>query len=416
MPYYIYKAIDKAGVDKTGTVVADTKDDAIARVKEWGLYPTSLEEMGSAVSSAQSTSTKPLKKKFGLFKPSVKSKDVIDFIRDLAFLIEGGIPLIRCLRVISEQTLREGPRKMVLDMANTVEQGASLSDALKKYPDEFPDLYTSMIYAGEMGGGKLLAQVLQRLSDLCENTERLRAKIVAALTYPALVLTFALCVVFALTIFVIPKFFVIYEDLDLKLPFLTVALFNTSNFLRHNILLIVGVGIAIYVGFRYQLKNEKFQLFWDQWKLKIPVLGPLFQKVAIARFSRTLGTLVNSGVPILTALDTVKDTTGNRSIRNAIERVKDSVREGESLAQPLAASGAFPSLVTNTVAIGEETGDLGNILIKIGDKFDQDIETSIIQLTSLIEPILIVSLGIIIGFIVIALFFPLVSLMQQLSV
>ncbi|MBN1493807.1 MAG: type II secretion system F family protein, partial [Candidatus Omnitrophica bacterium] len=290
-----------------------------------------------------------------------------------------------------------------------------LSESLKKHSRYFPDLYINMIRAGELGGGQLLSEVLTRLSDLCENTERLNTKIKSALTYPAIVLSFALLVVATLVTFILPKFFIIYEDLDLALPYVTSILFNITWFMKEKWYYFFTLIVIFIAVISILIRKESIRYLWDKHKLRLPVFGDVFKKVSISRFSRTFGTLLNSGVPILQALSIVKDATGNLSMSRAIESVKNSIREGESIASPLSHFPDFPPLVTNMIAIGEETGNVGNMLIKIADKYDEEVETLLMQLTALLEPFLILFLGVIVGFIIIALFMPLVSLMQSIS-
>jgi type IV pilus assembly protein PilC len=415
MAYFSYHAIDQAGNERTGTIMADNKSAAIKKIKQLHYYPTKIFPIDKDYSFSPASADVPPKKMFRLFHRKVKVRDIAMFIRDLSVLIDAGMPIVRALTIMHLQILSPVMQETIHSIRTDVENGQGLSESLKKYPRYFPDLYINMIKAGELGGGQLLSEVLKRLSDLCENTERLNARIKSALTYPAIVLAFAMLVVVTLVTFILPKFFIIYEDLDLTLPYITGILFNITWFLKEKWYFFLAGMLILFVFIALALKKPRVHFLWDKHKLNLPLFGDIFKKVSISRFSRTFGTLLNSGVPILQALTIVKDATGNLSMAQAIESVKNSIREGESIASPLSHFSVFPPLVTNMIAIGEETGNVGTMLIKIADKYDEEVETILLQLTALLEPFLILFLGIIVGFIIIALFMPLVSLMQGIS-
>lgn len=415
MAYFSYHAIDQAGNEKMGTIIADSKSAAIKKIKKLHYYPTKIYPIDKDFSVSPEPLDTRRKRRFLLFRRRVKARDIATFVRDLAVLIEAGMPIVRSLTIMQLQIISPAMQDIIESIRTDVENGQGLSESLKKHSRYFPDLYINMIRAGELGGGQLLSEVLTRLSDLCENTERLNTKIKSALTYPAIVLSFALLVVATLVTFILPKFFIIYEDLDLALPYVTSILFNITWFMKEKWYYFFTLIVIFIAVISILIRKESIRYLWDKHKLRLPVFGDVFKKVSISRFSRTFGTLLNSGVPILQALSIVKDATGNLSMSRAIESVKNSIREGESIASPLSHFPDFPPLVTNMIAIGEETGNVGNMLIKIADKYDEEVETLLMQLTALLEPFLILFLGVIVGFIIIALFMPLVSLMQSIS-
>lgn len=419
MPYYSYHAIDQTGTEKNGTISAPDKSQAIDKLKAMHLYPTKIFQVDKNYSLPHAAAPQQVPSRFPflarLLTPRIKQKEIVTFIRDLSVLIESDLPIIRSLRILRQQALSSGMKKIIAGLEISVESGQTLSESLKQYPELFPELFLNMIRAGELGGGQVLSDVLKRLALLCESAERLNARIKAALTYPLFVLAFALIIMIVLVTFILPKFLVIYEDLNLKLPFITQLVFTFVHALRNHWLAILIAAFSCGIGFGTIKRNRHVSFLWDRYKLRIPVLGSLFLRVALSRFSRTLGTLLHSGVPILQALSIVREATGNRYIAMSIDKAHNSIREGESIAGPLAASSVFPPLVTNMIALGEESGNVSTILIKIADKYDEEIETTVLQLTSLLEPFLILLLGIIVVFVIIALFLPLVTLMQGLS-
>lgn len=412
MAHFQYKAVDKAGHEQDGSIFAASYQDAFAKIKDRGLYPT---EIYQATEKELRAINVPFKKKSLLrfFMPPLKTKQLVPFVSDLAVLLDSGISLVRALSVLQNQTLSKRLKYIINEISADVEGGASLSDALSKHPHSFSHLFVNMVRAGELGG--ILGQALNRLAVLYEKNSRLESKLKAALTYPMVVLCFALAVVVFIVAFIVPKFFEIFGDMGAELPQLTVMLYNVSMFVRAQ-WLPIGVSIVvIIVSLKIALRFRPFRFVFDGLMLRLPVFGILFSKVSIARFCRTFGTLLASGVPILQTLSVAKDATGNLVFEQAIERVKDSVKEGESVAGPLSQYAMFPPLVINMITVGEETGALNHMLIKIADRYDEDVDTMVSQLSSLVEPFLIVGLGIIVGFIVISLFLPLVSIVQNLT-
>ena len=412
MPDFYYKAVNKGGDEKEGVISAVSYKDAFMRIKGEGFYPVEIYQEAHRDQAGYVRSS--LRRRLSrLFRPKIKVKQLAPLISDLAVLIDSGISLVRALTILQRQTISRHLRGVIQDLRSDVESGQTFSDALSKHPDIFSKLFINMIRAGEVGG--ILSEALERLSILYEKSARLEAKLKAALTYPLLVLFFAVAVVIFVVAIIVPKFFVIFSDIGADLPALTVMLYTLSNLVRHwwFPLLIVCFGCGVAVRLSVAVPQVRYML--DLFILRIPVFGKVMSKVSISRFCRTFGTLLASGVPILQTLSIAKDAAGNRVYERAVERVKDSIKEGESVAGPLSHYGIFPPLVTNMITVGEETGELSTMLIKIADRYDDEVDTLIGQLTTLIEPFLIVGMGVIVGFIVIALFLPLASIVEKLT-
>jgi type IV pilus assembly protein PilC len=418
-----YRAIDKTGKKKEGVIEAKSTADAINRIKSLGYYPTHIAESKKPIKRSERNRETQANKQKSLISSyikipflgigTVKNKDVVLFTRQLATLIDADLPLVRSLIVLRDQLKPCAMKDVIARLAKDVESGSTLSESMSRFPRVFSKLYINMIKAGEVGG--VLEVVLERLADFSEKSQRLTARIRSALAYPAFVVLIALSVLVFLITFIVPRFMEIFTEVGTSLPTLTVLLLNLSSFLKNN--WYVGIGVIAILALIYKLlyRSQKTRIFVDSFKLKLPVIGPLVCKISVARFSRTLGTLISSGVPILQALDITRDTAGNEVIAKAVHRVHDSIREGESIAEPLEASGVFPLMVVNMIDVGEETGSLDSMLIKVADTYDEEVDTTIGALTSLLEPLLIVMMGIIIGFIVVAMFLPLITLMTALG-
>ena len=347
-------------------------------------------------------------KGLSFLKGRVKAKQLVIFTRELATLLSAGLPLLKSLSTLHDQ-LGPGPLKeTVASVSLDVERGDSFSEALSKQPKVFPKLFVNMVKAGEAGG--VLEGILKRLVDFLEKQQRLYGKVKSALMYPVFVLTMAVLILILLLTFVIPTFTTMFSELGEALPLPTRALIAISSAFRYRWYAIILVIVGLVLLYRMLARNPATKARIDRLKFQLPLFGPLIQKIVIARFSRTMGTLLASGVPILTALEIVKDATGNEVIANAIGKVHSSVKEGESVARPLEESGVFPSMVVKMVNVGEETGELDSMLIKVADTYEEEIDETVSGLTSLMEPVLIVVLGLIVGFIVIAMFLPLFTL------
>lgn len=424
METFQYKAVTKAGEKKEGILEAESTVDAIERIKESGLYPTSIEKTKKTGAKAGERIIFPEAKKrspsvFDYLKipflgfGAAKSRDVVIFTRQLATLIDADLPLVRSLAVLRDQLKSGAMKDIITQLGKDVESGSTLSEAMSRFPRAFSKLYVNMVRAGEVGG--VLDVVLDRLAEFSEKSQRLASRVRSALAYPAFVVTVALAVLIVLIAFIVPKFMGIFAEVGSKLPPLTAMLLNISTFFKSKWYFVIILIIALVVLIRSLYRNKKTRIIMDDLQLRLPVIGILARKVAVARFARTLGTLVSSGVPILQALDITKDTAGNEIIAKAISRVHDSIKEGESISKPLEASGVFPLMVVNMIGVGEETGSLDRMLLKVAGTYEEEVDISVGALTSLLEPLLIVFMGIIVGFIVIAMFLPLISLMSALG-
>jgi type IV pilus assembly protein PilC len=395
---FAYKAKEAGGRVSEGLVEAQDQKAAIARLREQKLAVVEIKPAAA-------------KKKF--FKPKVQNKDVVIFSRQLSTLVSSGVPIVQGLTILESQAENPAFKSVVGQLRTDIEAGLSIADAMKKHPQAFTELYVSMIRAGEVGG--ILDTILERLSGFLESAEALKAKVKSALMYPAVVFGVASLITVFLIMFVIPIFKDIFSSFNAKLPWLTQMMIDVSDFLRHRILFIVPpLGIGIWL-FKKWMKTEKGQEKIDEISLKLPVFGILLKKVAIAKFTRTLGTLIKSGVPILQGLETVAKTAGNKVIEKAIMSSHESIKEGGRIADPLKKANIFPPMVIQMISVGEETGSLDNMLNKIADFYDQEVDTAVKGLTSMIEPLIIVFLGVVVGTIVIAMFMPMFSLGEMVS-
>ncbi|BDV00009.1 type II secretion system protein F [Thermodesulfomicrobium sp. WS] len=343
----------------------------------------------------------------------VSDRDMVVFSRQFATMINAGVPILQSLQILSEQTENPKLRRRLYGIRADIEGGSSLFDALRKYPDIFDSLYTNMVNAGEAGG--ILDQVLLRLADYIEKAAKLKAKIKGAMIYPAVVVTVAIAVIAVILIFVIPTFKTMFESMGGSLPAPTVFVINLSNFVINNFLLLLGGAVAAFVAFKFFYRWEKGQILVDRWVLFLPVFGPLLRKAAVAKFSRTLSTMVSSGVPILNALDIVSKTSGNKTVELGVNEARRAVAEGQTLAEPLEETGVFPPMVIHMVSIGEATGALDTMLGKIADFYDDEVDVAVESLTSLIEPVMIVFLGVVVGGLVISMYLPIFSIADVVS-
>ncbi len=390
---FAYKARDASGKMIEGEVEAGDQKAAMARLRDQKLSVTEIEQ-------------KAKKKKF--FKDKVQSKDVVIFSRQLSTLVSAGVPIVQGLNILGEQAENPAFKTVVLALRTDIESGLSIAEGMKKHPQAFTELYVAMIKAGEVGG--ILDTILERLSGFLEASEALKAKVKSAMMYPAIVGGAAVFITVFLILFVIPIFKDIFGGFGAELPLPTRIVVGISDTLRaYSIYLGIGLGGIIY-GFKRWLKTEQGQAKFDDISLKLPVVGMLLKKVAIAKFTRTLGTLVKSGVPILQGLETVAKTAGNKTIERVINSSRDSIREGGRISDPLKKAGIFPPMVIQMISVGEETGGLDNMLTKIADFYDQEVDTAVKGLTSMIEPLIMMVMGVVIGTIVIAMMMPMFSM------
>ena len=431
MPTYVYEALNAAGKPEKGRIEADSSDAAITAISQNGFFPTTVREEKIKGSSSKAEDKKEAKKKkakkkkggFNISIGGVKTKTLTQFTRQLSTLQDAGLPLLRSLQIL-EQQQKPGKLKSILaDVVEDVESGTALSDAMSKHGKAFDRLYCKMVAAGEIGG--VLDVILQRLANFMEKTERLKARIKGAMIYPICVIVVAVGIVTGIMYFVIPKFKDIFDDFDVTLPGLTLWLIDASLWVAGTpegreqaipgwLWMLAGPFI-IFFFFKIIRKTTAGRAAVDIVLMKIPVLGNLVEKTSVARFTRTLGTLIAAGVPILEAVIITRDTSGNHVYEKALTSVHDSIREGESVADPLREAKVCDSIVVNMIEVGEETGDLDVMLVKVADNYDEEVDVAVTALLSLLEPLLVVVLGGIVGTIVLALFMPLVKMIESVS-
>ena len=420
--------MDSQGGETEGVLDAASQTEAVTQIRGKGLFPTRVVEMNGASAkkgerkrktpkSAAKPESKGLQKEITLpkfLRPRVKTKHLMVLTRQLATLVEAGLPLLRGLRILRQQEKHPSLREALDGMGESVEGGSTFSESLTAFPKVFDMLFVNMVRAGEAGG--ILDQVLVRLAEFMEKAERIRRRVQGAMIYPIVVLVVAIGILVFLMVSIIPKFAVIFSDLTRggRLPPLTEFVISLSDFIKDRWYWLLIGAAAICVIFKVLRVTQFGNKILDAIKLKLPLFGPLFVKSSVSRFSRTLGTLMGSGVPVLQALNIVRDTSGNAVIAEAIQKVHDSVKEGDTMAMPLETAKIFPSMVVSMVDVGEETGALPEMLIRIADNYEDEVDTAVEGLTSVIEPIMIVFLAVIVGTIVIAMFQPLIAIISKM--
>jgi type IV pilus assembly protein PilC len=417
MGTFQYEAMNSVGQAVKGEIVAAGTEEAIAKIRAMGNFPTKVREKaaakadgGKGKAGGRAVARAPGRKSVG----KVATKQLTQFTRQLSTLQDAGLPILRSLRILEQQQKPGALRIAVRLVAEDVEGGATLSEAMAKYPKAFNRLYTSMVQAGEAGG--VLDVILQRQADFMEKAQALRRKVVGAMIYPTAVISFACLIVAGIMIVVIPKFKKIFQDFNTKLPGPTVLLMGISDFfVGGGWILILGIPLFVVLLSKLVKQSAAGRYAVDNIKLTIPIVGKILGKTAVARFSRTLGTLLAAGVPILEALNITGDTSGNEVYGRAMRQVHDAIREGESFATPLRQTKVVEPMVVNMIDVGEETGDLDKMLMKVADNYDDEVEALVAGLVSLLEPVLVIFLGVIVGFIVVSLFMPLVALIQSLQ-
>lgn len=432
MPTYTFTAMDAKGKEQTGTVEATNQTSAIALIREQGMFPTLVEPVGATPDKKAAKSKAPVAKgrrakksapssalkmeiRLPAFMQRVKPKQLMVYTRQLATLINAGLPLLRGLQVILKQETQPVLNRATSSVIESIQSGSTLAEALSQHPKIFNRLYVNMVKAGELGG--VMDVVLNRLAEFMEKAQRIRNKVISAMVYPIVVLLMAMLIVAFLMVVIIPKFEAIFSDLlgDAGLPWLTQLVMNASESFASRAPFVI-VGIIVLVVLQKLFKKTSFGSYViDVIKFKAPIFGPLLRKSAIARFTRTLGTLMTSGVPVLQALNIVRDTAGNEVVARAVVTIHDAVKEGENMAPPIGSCGVFPPMVVSMVEVGEETGELPEMLMKIADNYDDEVDNTVAGLTSIIEPLLIVFLAVVVGTIVIALFLPLVSIIGEMG-
>ncbi|MFZ4716184.1 MAG: type II secretion system F family protein [Chthoniobacterales bacterium] len=422
MPSFAYVALDAQGQQVTDSLDAASQSEAINTLRGRGLFPTSVKEQSRATKSksapqgGKKAASKEIKINIPfLEKKTIKGKTLMVFTRQLATLIDAGLPLLRGLTVLGNQERDPVLKKTITQLTDSIQSGGTFSDGLTAHPKIFNKLYVNMVKAGELGG--VLDVVLNRLAEFQEKAQKVKGKVKSAMMYPAIVMVIAVVIMGFLLVFIVPKFEQIFADMlgGKPLPLLTQIVIGASRGIKDNIIfLVLGIG-GIVGAVKYTASTPKGSVLIDQFMLKAPLFGDLTRKNGISRFTRTLGTLVTSGVPILQALNITKETAGNAVISSAITKIHDSVKEGESIVRPMDASGVFPPMVISMVDVGEETGQLPEMLLKVADLYDDEVDSSVAGLTSMMEPIMIVFLAVVVGSIVIALFLPLIGIISGMQ-
>lgn len=411
MPTFQVTAKDKTGQEVQRTQEAASKDALVKSLREQGLYPMQIKEQKTSAVAKKSGKSFS----FG-FGKRVGLKDLTIFYRQFATMINAGVSLVRCLDVLEQQTSNVALKEIIRDIQSEVEGGATLSRAMTKYPRVFNELATGLVRAGEVGG--VLDETLERLAGFVEKDLELRQKIKSAMTYPVLVMITAVIIVSVLVTFILPKFMQLFLDLGMTesdFPAPTRLLMNISHFFMDQWYIVIGIIVGLWIAIGRIKRTKTGKRYWDTIALKVPVFGSLNHKIAVSRFARTLSTLLSSGVPILQAMETVAGTVANDIMADAILLSRASIREGDTIADPLAESRMFPPMVVQMITIGEETGQLDAMLEKVAVFYEREVDAAVDSLTAAIEPIMIVCLGFVVGFIVISMFLPLIGVIQNLS-
>ncbi len=426
MPNFKYTALDQNGAEKTGFVSADNKIAAMEQIRAQGLLVRECVESSKGAPAAKAAD----KKKGGKDKPKkdkskgkpgvgVKQKEMMVFTRQLATLISAGLPLLQSLNVLGKQEPNPNLKATISALGESVQGGSTFSEALSTYPKMFNKLFVNMVKAGEVGG--VLEVVLNRLAEYQEKANRLRGKLVSAMVYPTIILVIAVGILTFLMLVIVPKFKEMFEGQNMELPALSQFVFNFSDNCMAdslvpfvpNAIFFLGAIAALIVGLNIWKRTPKGARAMDALMLKLPKIGQLNKVSAVARFSRTFGTLVASGVPILQALVITRDTAGNVIIADAVTKIHDAVREGESIVTPMASSGVFPPMMISMVDVGEETGQLPDMLMKVAEVYDEEVDNSVTALTAMLEPLMIVFLAVVVGSIVLAMFMPMMEIIKN---
>ena len=400
MPNYVWKGRNRTGHVQEGVLAADTKEVALATLRRQNIVVTGIRERGKEISLT----------KMGL---KVPAKILAVFTRQFSVMIDAGLPLVQCLEILANQQEHKNFAKILLQVRQDVEAGSTLADAMRRHPKAFDDLYVNMVAAGEAGG--ILDTILQRLSTYIEKAVKLRSQVRAALIYPVAVICIAAIVVAVILLKVIPTFAALFTSLGAELPFPTRVVIACSNFLaRYFIFFVVGIGTGIFF-FRRYYKTYRGRRVIDGAMLKAPIIGMILRKIAVARFCRTLATLTSSGVPILESLDITARTAGNAIVEDAINETRRSVENGKTLIEPLKDSEVFPNMVVQMIGVGEQTGAMDQMLQKIADFYEEEVDAAVSGLTSLIEPVMMAFLGVVVGGLIIAMYLPIFKLAGNIS-
>jgi type IV pilus assembly protein PilC len=393
MQTFVWTGKSREGRAQQGEMAAGSREEVITSLRRQNILATSVKTKAQGFSFS-----------FGRGGGSVGDKDIVIFTRQFATMIDAGLPLVQCLDILSKQTENKRFAKAIDEIRQDVEAGSTYAEALRKHPKVFSGLYVNMIAAGEAGG--ILDVILSRLSKYIEKSMKLKKQIRSAMVYPGTIVAVAVIVITVLLVWVIPIFSQMFKDFGGQLPAVTQGVIDASQFMKHNILWMAGAAVAAGIGLRQYYKTDAGSLQIDHIILRLPIFGTLVQKISVSKFTRTLGTLISSGVPIMDGLEIVAKTSGNRVVEGALRATRQSISEGKTLAEPLGREKVFPPMVVQMIAVGETTGALDAMLGKIADFYDDEVDSAVATLTSLLEPMLMVFLGVVIGFIVVAMYLP----------
>lgn len=419
MPIFTYEAMNSVGQPVKGEVEAASSEEAVSKVRGLGNFPTKIKERTARRSVAKAgvgvkagAADQPKGRRT---VGKVSKKLLTQFTRQFSTLVDAGLPLLRSLRILEQQQKPGMMRVGIRLVAEDVEGGTTLSEAMGRHPKAFDRLYTNMVRAGELGG--VLDVILQRLAEFMEKSQALKRKLIGATIYPAAVITFAILIVMGLMIFVVPSFQEIFAGMGEKLPGMTSMLLNISKWIKDDFgwLVILAIPLGVFAIFRLLRISAGGRYFVDNLKLHTPILGRIVNKTSVARFTRTLGTLLSAGVPILEAINITRQAAGNEVFSRAIAKVHDAIREGESFADPLRQAKVVDPMVVNMIDVGEETGELDKMLTKVADTYDEEVEVLVSSMVSLLEPVMVITLGVMVGFIVVSLFMPMVGMLDAVQ-
>ncbi len=399
MPKFSWEGKTRAGQAQKGDMEAPSEAAVTAALRRQGIMPSKIKARGKGLD---------MEIKIPGLEPKVTTKDLVIFTRQFATMIDAGLPLVQCLDILGRQQENKTFKKILIEVKESVESGSTFAEALRKHPKAFDELYVNLVAAGEVGG--ILDTILNRLAAYIEKALKLKKKVKSAMTYPATIVAIAILVISVILVFVIPAFESMFADFGGSLPLPTQMVINLSNFIQSYILVIIGAVVLAIFAFKRTYKTEKGRAFIDDFALKLPIAGVLIRKVAVAKFTRTLGTMISSGVPILDGLEIVAKTAGNRTVEKAIYRVRQSISEGKTIAEPLEKSGVFPPMVCQMINVGEQSGSIDTMLNKIADFYDDEVDDAVANLTAMMEPLLMLFLGVTVGGLVIAMYLPIFQL------
>ena len=399
MAKFAWEGVTRSGQTMKGEMEAPNEEAVQAQLRRQGIQPGNVKQRGKGLD---------MELNIPGMKPRVTTKDLVVFTRQFATMIDAGLPLVQCLDILGKQQENKTFKEILLKVKEDVESGSTFADALKKHPKAFDELYVNLVAAGEVGG--ILDTILNRLAAYIEKALKLKKQVKSAMTYPTTIIGIAVVVIAVILIFVIPSFEKMFRDFGGELPMPTQVVINISNFIQNYILVIIGAIVLFIVGFKKVYANPKGREAIDALALKLPVMGILIRKVAVAKFTRTLGTMISSGVQILDGLDIVAKTAGNKTVEKAVYQVRQSISEGKTIAEPLEKSGVFPPMVCQMIAVGEQSGAIDTMLNKIADFYDDEVDDAVGNLTAMMEPLLMLFLGTTVGGLVIAMYLPIFKL------